>query len=85
MCDSLVLVDCPGIVFPRLNVSPAMQVSVSTTWWQSVLGPPVAHAQHAPPSCKAEPDKCSAAKECQWNGASASCTQTPLPSASALC
>jgi hypothetical protein len=26
MCDGLVLVDCPGIVFPRLNVSPAMQV-----------------------------------------------------------
>jgi hypothetical protein len=26
MCDALVLVDCPGIVFPRLNVSPAMQV-----------------------------------------------------------
>lgn len=28
MCDSLVLVDCPGVVFPRLHVSPAMQVGV---------------------------------------------------------
>jgi ribosome biogenesis GTPase A len=32
MCDSLVLVDCPGIVFPRLNVSPAMQVGKGATF-----------------------------------------------------